>query len=72
MLLPNNKEGRGHVGVSFTNCELRGPDQGMTSWRAYRAYAYVQGTDLPLKMRVRIWPSSCVGLSECFGPTRAG
>ena len=33
MLLPNN-EGRGHIGVSFTNCELRGPDQGMTSWRA--------------------------------------
>ena len=21
-------------------------------------------------MRVRIWPSTCVGLSECFGPTR--
>ena len=30
----HNKEGRGHVGVSFTNCELSGPDQGMTSWRA--------------------------------------
>ena len=29
MLLPYNKEGRGH-GVSFTNCELSGPDQGMT------------------------------------------
>ena len=34
MLLPYNKEGRGHVGVSFTNCELSGPDQGLTSWRA--------------------------------------
>ena len=65
MLLPYKKEGRGHVGVYFTNCELSGPDQGMTSWRAY-----VQGTDPPLKMRVRIWPSTCVGLSECFGPTR--
>ena len=31
---PNNKEGRGQVGVSFTNCELSGPDQGMTSLRA--------------------------------------
>ena len=34
MLLPYNNEGRGHIGVSFTNCELSGPDQGMTSWRA--------------------------------------
>ena len=31
---------------------------------------HVQGTDPPLKMRVRIWTSTCVGLSECFGPTR--
>ena len=37
MLLPYNKEGRGHV--SFTNCELSGPDQGMTSWRAQGTYA---------------------------------
>ena len=59
MLLPYNKEGRGHVGVSFTNCELSGSDQGMTS---LRTYAFVQGTDLPLKMRVRIWTSTRVGL----------
>ena len=41
---------------------ISGPDQGMTSWRAQETYAYVQGTDPPLKMRLRIWPSTCVWL----------
>ena len=50
--LPCNKEGQGHV--------VGGLDQGKTSWRALGTYAYVQGTDPPLKMKVIIWPSTCV------------
>ena len=63
MLLPCNKEGQGHVGG--------GPDRIKTCWRAWGTYAYVQGTDPPLKTRVKIWPSTCVlTYQSAFGPTR--
>ena len=63
MLLSCNKEGQGHAGG--------GPDQSKTSWRAWGTCVYVQGTDPPMKMTVRIWPLTYVlTCQSAFGPTK--